>query len=162
LLLRGVDVLKLLMTRPQPTHFDYDNLKKRMMSESTKTNFYVVDKRLEKNYENETQEVKDQIMFTDRRNEIWQAVHQMTCSKDTTTHRLADKYVEVTLPVQNYECFCGVCTGIKNENRRPDRLNCPNKQITMQSDYIAKRIDFKQSAAEKSKDPYVFLGKGVK
>ena len=32
----------------------------------------------------------------------------------------------------------------------------------MQSDYIAKRIDFKQSAAEKSKDPYVFLGKGVK
>ena len=96
-------------------------------------------------------------MFTDRRNEIWlganplpMTVHQMTCSKDTTTHRLADKNVEVTLPVQNYECFCGVCTGIKNENRKPDRLNCPNKQITMQSDYIAKRIDFQQSAALKT------------
>ena len=78
----GVDDLKLLMGRPQPmaTKLHDDDPKRRMMTESVQTSFYVGDKN---NYENEKQEVKDQIMYTDRRNEIWlganplpMAVHQ--------------------------------------------------------------------------------------
>lgn len=166
----GVDVLKLLMKRPQPTQLDDDNPKSRMMTESRKTSFMVVDKRLKNNYENEEQDVKDQIlMYTDRRNEIWlganplpMAVHQMSSNKDTTAHKLVDKDKEVTLKVQDFECFCDVCMGKSTLSKKPERESCPNKLITIQSDYIAKRIDFKPSSGEKSKDPYVFLGKGVK
>ena len=165
----GVDVLKLLIERPQPTLLDDNNPKRRMMTESRKTSFMVVDKRLKNNYEKEEEEVKDQIMYTDRRNEIWlganplpMAVHQMSSNKDTTAHKLVDKDKVVTLQVQNFECFCGVCMGITTESKKPERESCPNKLITIQSDYIAKRIDFKLSSGEKSKDPYVFLGKGVK
>ena len=165
----GVDVLKLLIERPQPTLLDDNNPKRRMMTESRKTSFMVVDKRLKNNYEKEMQEVKDQIMYTDRRNEIWlganplpMAVHQMSSNKDTTAHKLVDKDKVVTLQVQNFECFCGVYMGITTESKKPERESCPNKLITIQSDYIAKRIDFKLSSGEKSKDPYVFLGKGVK
>ncbi len=111
---KGVDVLKILMARSQPTKLNDDDPKRRMMTESGKTSFLVADKRLEKNYENESLDVKDQIMYTDRRNEIWlganplpMAVHQMSSNEDTTTYRLVDKDKEVTLKVQNYECFCG-------------------------------------------------------
>ena len=62
----GVDVLKLLIERPQPTLLDDNNPKRRMMTESRKTSFMVVDKRLKNNYEKEGEEVKDQIMYTDR------------------------------------------------------------------------------------------------